>query len=317
VAIVKGRVIITALVLAGLLAASSAFAQPTDAEMTELRRLREQSAEKWVTLQKTRRFFPRCGSDAFLSGIVTAKAASFGVADFSLIPDQRSVPVLLHDGYPSPLRIESFEMRGRGAFSTLFRLLLFVARFREVGVVRFVTMNLTAETGGAIQLVTRVGQACWDEGVEVDHTKTPRGNSRVQTDIGEYRARLKDLDAAAEAVARVQDDFQPIRLTSALAAVNHDWIGREVLVTDADFAAPTLIVHGVARGPLARSNVETTLQKTSISKPRIDWSVDGECAAFIATTKLDAPSDQEFSVSSATVFAMRPSGLCGRLASPP
>jgi hypothetical protein len=314
--IVKRRVIITALVLASLVAASSAFAQPTDAEMTELRRLREQSAEKWVTLQKTRRFFPRCGSDAFVSGILTAKAASFGVTDVSLIPDQRSVPVLLHDGYPSPLRIESFEMRGKGAFSTLFRLLLFVARFREAGVVWFETMNLTA-TGGTIQLVTRIGQACWDEGVEVDHTKTPRGNSRVQTDIGEYRARLKDLDAAAEAVARVQDDYQPIWLTSALATVNHDWIGRGVLVNEAHFTAPTLTFHGVVRGPAARSAVETTLHKTGFSSPRIDWSVDGECAAFIATTKLDAPSDQEFSVSSATVFAIRPSGLCGRLASRP
>ncbi|HEX9459143.1 MAG TPA: hypothetical protein VGA84_08370 [Thermoanaerobaculia bacterium] len=311
------RQVITALVFAGFLAVSSAFAQPTDAEMTELRRLREQSAEKWVTLQKTRRFFPRCGSDAFMSGILTAKAASFGVTDFSLIPDQRSVPVLLHDGYPSPLGIESFEMRGRGPFSTLFRLLLFVARFREVEVVRFVTMKLTAETGGAIQLVTRVGQACWDEGVEVDHTKTPRGRSRVQTDVGEYRARLKDLDAAAEAVAHVQDDYQPIWLISALAVVNHDWIGRGVLVTEADFAAPTLIFHGIARGPLARSNVETTLQKTSISRPRIDWSADGDCAVFIATTKLDAPPDQEFFASSATVFAIRPSGLCGRLSSRP
>jgi hypothetical protein len=177
-------------------------------------------------------------------------------------------------------------------------------------------MNLTA-TGGGIQLVTRIGQACWDEGVEVDHTKIPRGNSRVQTDIGEYRARLKDLDAAAEAVARVQDDYQPIWLTSALAAVNHDWIGRGVLVTEAHFAAPTLTFHGVVRGPVARSAVETTLHKTDFSSPRIDWSVDGECAAFIATAKLDVPPEQEFSVSSATVFAVRASGLCGRLSSPP
>jgi hypothetical protein len=317
VSTVNGRVIVAALLLASF-AASSEFAQPTDAEMSELPRLRSQYLEKYLTLQKTRRYFPRCGTDALLSEFVSAeRAKNLGVTGFTVTPEERSVPVLLQDGYPSPLRIESIETRGRGAFSGLLGLLRsVVTRSSEVVAVQFLTLNVTGVTSDEVRFDARVGEACWDEAVEVGHTKTPRGRNSAQTDIAKYTAWLKDVDAAAAAVAHVQEEYQPIRVVSALAAVNHDWTGRGVLLTEADFAFPTLTLHGVARGAAAKSAIDTTLHKARFGLTRIDWSGDGDCAGFIATMQLGALPYERVEIASATIFANRTSDLCGRPPSP-
>jgi len=180
----------------------------------------------------------------------------------------------------------------------------------------FDALHLKARDGGTVTLDGRLATGCWDSASKALDVTFVRRRTVVETETAMYRDKLTKMRAALATAQELTARMQPLRLREALAAVADRGSERAVLVSDIDYRAPDLKLHGVALGAAARETVEHSLRGAGFEATRIDWSPAGDCRAFTATTRVTGNHTDADDLVPGNIFDERTTSLCAAPSGP-
>lgn len=209
-------------------------------------------------------------------------------------------------GHPSPLKLQTFDVTGKGDFYDVTRRLHRTALDpnRE-----FETLQIKAVDRGNVTLAAKVVEACWSSDWDVPPVQRTPVSDPVAFEKKLYRDRLKDLEAISAEATQLTARMQPMKIISAIAAVTNAWSERPIRLRELQVVAGELTLRGIVLGKAAAESIEPALRNAGFDGGRVEWSPIADCRAFTAVARFNGEKVNE-DVTPYDIFDERTAALC-------